>query len=156
MSELPQNVKVALQEIGELSALLYLHLTLQREGVKNWKVFRNYADEGCDIVLMGPRRQINLEVKSRQTLLVSRNPNQAQFTITKKEQESSQFVLAYWFNRATFFVVPTTDLARTTSNGTILYKFVARYSIAEETFTQSCRHYAHDWARILVAIHAKT
>ena len=70
MSELPQNLKTVLQEIGELSALLFLHMTIDREELDGWKVFRNYADEGCDLVLMGPERQINLEVKTRQSLLV--------------------------------------------------------------------------------------
>jgi hypothetical protein len=30
MSELSQNFKTALQEIGELSALLFIHMTLER------------------------------------------------------------------------------------------------------------------------------
>lgn len=106
MAEFTQNLKTALQEIGELSALLFIHMTIEREELNGWKVFRNYADEGCDLVLMGPGRQINLEVKTRQSLLVSGDPNQVQFTITKKEKESSRFVLAYWFNKATFLLFP--------------------------------------------------
>ena len=97
MNELPQNLKTALQEIGELSALLYLHMLIDEQCHKGWKVFRNYADEGCDLVLIGPGKQINIEVKSRQTLKVSKQPNFAHFTITKKEKESSHFVIAFWF-----------------------------------------------------------
>jgi Holliday junction resolvase len=104
-------------------------MTIEREELSGWKVFRNYASEGCDLVVMGPRAQINLEVKTRQSLLVSRQPNQVQFTITKKEKESSHFVLAYWFNRSTFFIVPTEELQETSSRGITLYKFTARYSV---------------------------
>ncbi len=153
MSELPQNLKTTLQEIGELSALLYLHLMLEKEEIKGWKVFRNYADEGCDLVLMGPKSQINLEVKTRQTIMVSRNPNQVQFTITKKERDSSRFVLAYWFNKSTFFIVPTSELKKTSSNGTELYKFHAAYSESNSDFTDSSRPYAHDWQRVIESIH---
>ena len=156
MSELPQNLKTALQEIGELSALLFLHMTITQEGLEKWKVFRNYADEGCDLVLMGPGHQINLEVKTRQSLLVSRQPNMVQFTITKKEKESSQFVLAYWFNKSTFFIVPTDELRETSSNGEPLYKFSARYSEVDCDFTDSCRSYAHDWGRIIEAINLRS
>jgi hypothetical protein len=152
MAQLPQNVKTMLKEIGELSAVLFLHLTLKHEGITRWKVFRSCADEGCDIVLMGPNRQINLEVKTRQSLSVSRNKNQVQFTISEKEKESSDFVLCYWFNKQTFFVVPSEDLSQTTSNGKPLYKFIARYSEQNDDFTGSCRQYAHDWLRIIEAI----
>jgi hypothetical protein len=148
MKELPQNLKTTLQEIGELSALLFLHLTIQREGLKGWKVFRNYADEGCDLVLMGPGRQIKLEVKTRQSLWVSRRPNSVQFTITEKEKECAQFILAYWFNRSTFFVVPTSDLRAVSSKGKVLYKFSAGYSEENTDFTDSCRCYVDDWLRI--------
>ncbi len=156
MGQLPQNLKTALQEIGELSALLFLHMTRDQEGLDRWKVFRNYTDEGCDLVLMGPSCQINLEVKTRQSLLVSRQPNMVQFTITKKEKESSQFVLAYWFNKSTFFIVPTEDLRETSSNGKTLFKFTARYSEVDTDFTNACKCYADDWARIVLAINEKS
>ena len=152
MSELPQNLKTVLQEIGELAALLLLHMTIESEGLKGWKVFRSYADEGCDLVLVGPGSQMNLEVKTRQSLSVSRRPNLVQFTITSKEKEASRFVLAYWFNRSTFFVVPTEDLLKTSSNGRPVYKFTARYSEKNKDFTDSCRCYADDWARVVEAI----
>lgn len=156
MSELPQNLKTTLQEIGESSALLFLHLTIEREGLTGWKVFRNYADEGCDLVLMGPGRQIRLEVKTRQTLVVSRHPNRVQFTITKKEKESSDFVLAYWFNRSMFFVVPTSELRQTSSNGKTLYKFSAAYSEGNSDFTDACRSYAGDWEAIAEAMRSES
>jgi hypothetical protein len=155
MSELPQNLKTVLQEIGELSALLFLHMTIDQKGFDGWKVFRNYADEGCDLVLMGPDCQINIEVKTRQSLLVSRHQNKVQFTITKKEKESSHFVLAYWFNRSTFFIVPTDDLHETSSNGKPVFKFTARYSEKDDDFTDSCKCYADDWTRIVEAIKEK-
>lgn len=152
MRQLPQNIKVILQEIGELSAVIFLHLTLEHEEITTWKVFRSCADEGCDIVLMGPDRQINLEVKTRQSLSIAGNKNQVQFTISKKEKESSHFVLCYWFNKQAFFVVPTEELCQTTSKGETLYKFTARYSEQNGHFSDACRHYAHDWCRIIEAI----
>jgi hypothetical protein len=127
-------------------------MLIKSEDIPGWKVFRNYADEGCDLVIMGPKSQINLEVKTRQTLMVSANPNHVQFSITKKEKESSKFVLAYWFNKSTFFVVPTEDLTKTSSNGTELYKFTSTYSEKDTDFTDGSRPYANDWERILKAI----
>lgn len=152
MGELPQNLKIALQEIGELSTLFYLHMLIDEQGHEGWKVFRNYADEGCDLVLMGPGKQINIEVKTRQTLKVSKEPNLAQFTITKKEKESLHFVIAFWFNKSTFFIVPTSELRETTSNDKVLYKFTARYSEQNLDFTDPSRPYANDWTRISEAI----
>jgi hypothetical protein len=152
MSELPQNLKTALQEVGELSSLIYLHLLIECKEHKEWKVFRNYADAGCDIVLMGPGKQINLEVKSRQTITASGNPNVCHFTVTPNERKSCQFVLAYWLNKETFFIVPTSDLKSVNSNGKVLYKFIAAYSESNLDFTDSCRHYAGDWAAISEAI----
>ena len=152
MKQLSQNLKTALQEVGELSALLYLHLLITDEGLDGWKVFRNYADEGCDLVILGHGRQINIEVKTRQTIAVAGDANTCHFTVTEKERNCSQFVLAYWFNRSTFFVVPAENLRPVSSNGTTLYKFVARYSEQNTDYADASRPYAHDWERIRQAI----
>jgi hypothetical protein len=149
MSELTQNLKTTLQEIGELSALLRICLLIKDVQLAKWKIFRNYSDEGCDLVLMGPQSQIKLEVKSRQTVLVSRNPNQVQFTITKKERDSAAFVIAYWFNRNAFFIVPTQELKATSSNGKVLYKFRAVFSVRNDDFFGECKQYYEDWGRIV-------
>jgi hypothetical protein len=152
MKQLSQNLKTALQEVGELSALIYLSLLITDENLEGWKAFRNYADEGCDIVIVGHGKQINIEVKTRQTIAVTEHENTCQFTVTEKERYSSQFLIAYWFNKSTFFIVPTEDLRPVKSNGDTLYKFVARYSEQNTDYTVSSRHYAHDWARISEAI----
>lgn len=152
MKQLSQNLKTALQEVGELSALLYLSLLIADEGVEGWKAFRNYVDEGCDIVIVGHGKQINVEVKTRQTIAVAGDENVCNFTVTEKERFSARFLIAYWFNRSTFFIVPTEDLRPVRSGGDTLYKFVARYSERNINYTDSSRRYAQDWARIIEAI----
>ena len=150
MKELPQNLKVVLQDVGEQKALLMLSLYLIKEELDDWSVFRNYLDDGCDLLLLGRGRKIKLEVKTRQSILVSKHSGkQVQFTVTKKERECAEFVLAYWLDRGAFFVVPTSDLTPTSSNGTPLFKFIARYSSLDDDYTDSCRHYYEDWERIL-------
>ncbi|GKS68149.1 hypothetical protein W03_01530 [Nitrosomonas sp. PY1] len=101
---------------------------------------------------MVPKKQINIEVKSRQTIIASGNPKVCNFTVTANERNSSQFVLVYWFNRSTFFIVPTSDLKPVNSNGKVLYKFVASYSDVNDDFTNSCRHYVDDWGVISEAM----
>ncbi len=61
--ELSQNLKALLQEIGESSALLQLCMRLHNNS--EWRVYRNYAEHGCDLVLIGPQKQIKIEVKTR-------------------------------------------------------------------------------------------
>lgn len=152
MKQLPQNLKAMLQEIGERTALLYLHLLIAEENLDGWRAYPNHLEAGCDIVLLGPARQLKIEVKTRQTLLVESQPNVAQFTISALERESCDFVLAYWFNRTTFFVVPASALQRVSSNGQPVYKFTARYSERDDDFTDGCRRYAGDWQRITDSI----
>lgn len=38
IKQLSQNLNTALQEIGELSAILYLSLLITDEGIEGWKV----------------------------------------------------------------------------------------------------------------------
>jgi hypothetical protein len=156
MKELPQNLKSVLQDVGEQKALLMLSMLLIKENLMDWSVYRNYLHDGCDLLLIGPRKKIKIEVKTRQSILVSKHMGkQVQFTITQKEQECSDFVMAYWFDKGKFFIVPTSDLRQTTSNGRPLFKFIAHYSRIEDDYTGGCHPYLEDWERILEVIRKK-
>jgi hypothetical protein len=50
--ELSQNLKNVLKELGEGAALLKLSIALYDK--PEWRVYRNYADDGCDLVVLGP------------------------------------------------------------------------------------------------------
>jgi hypothetical protein len=150
MKELPQNLKAVLQDVGEQKALLMLSLLLIKEGLADWSVFRNYLDDGCDLLLLSSSRKIKLEVKTRQSILVSKHSGvRVQFTVTKKERECADFILAYWLDRDAFFVVPASELKATSSNGKPLFKFIAHHSSFDHEFTSSSRPYYEDWERIL-------
>jgi len=150
---LPQNLKTVLQEIGELSALLFLYVEIAKRGITGWRVFRSYSDKGCDLILIGPSEtQIKLEVKTRQTMTTNRDQDRVQFSITESEKDSSDFLLAYWFNKRTFFIVPMDKLTKIKSKN---YTFSARYSKSDTDYTDSCRHYADDWERIFAIIDKK-
>lgn len=146
--ELTQNLKALLQEIGESSALLQLCMRLH--GNANWRVYRNYAEHGCDLVLVGPNKQIKIEVKTRQNVIKTREGrNTLHFTLTASERESAQFVIAYWFDRSAYFIIPTTDLIPAKSGPKTLYKFIAYYSNVKGDFTEHSKKYHEAWHYIL-------
>ena len=119
----------------------------------DWSVFRNYLDDGCDLLLLGRGRKKKNEVKTRQSVLVSKNSGvQVQFTVTRKERECADFILAYCLDRGAFFVVPASELTPTSSNGKPLFKIVARFSSYDDDYTSVSRPYHEDWERILEVV----
>lgn len=146
--ELSQNLKALLQEIGESSALLQLCMRLHEN--KHWRVYRNYAEHGCDLVLVGPGKQIKIEVKTRQNVIKTKEErNSLHFTLTASERDSAQFVIAYWFDRSSYFIVPTADLVPAKSGAKTLYKFIAYYSEKAQDFTEKSKTYLEAWHHIL-------
>jgi hypothetical protein len=146
--ELSQNLKVVLQEVGEGATLLRLSIALYDNPL--WRVYRNYAEDGCDIVILGPNQMIKVEVKTRQNIITA-NPDRRgiHFTLTEKEKEAADFVIAYWFDRSAFFVVPTSQLSRVRSNDKLLYKFIPYFSEKDGDYTAPSKLFHERWDLIL-------
>jgi len=147
--ELSQNLKAVLQEVGEGAALLQLSIALYDDS--RWRVYRNYAEDGCDIVILGPnQKMIKVEVKSRQNI-ITENPDRRgiHFTLSEKEKEAADFVIAYWFDRSAFFIVPTSKLSKTRNNEKWAYKFIPYFSEKDGDYTPPSKQFYERWDLIL-------
>lgn len=154
MPELSQNLKTVLQEVGEGAVLIQLAIRIRE--LRGWTIYKNYAEDGCDIVIQ-PTKQRNtvkrplfIEVKTRQALLTARrHRNAMQFSITANERDACDFVVAYWFERNAFFVVPRNSLRRTRAGDKVLYKFIAYWSDRANQFTAASESYRDRWDLVL-------
>ncbi|TLD71478.1 hypothetical protein FEM03_08100 [Phragmitibacter flavus] len=152
--ELTQNLKALLQDIGESSALLQLCMRLHESA--DWRVYRNYAEHGCDLVLIGNGKTIKIEVKTRQNVIKKQaNRTTLHFTLTESERNSAQFVIAYWFDRAAYFVLPTSALKPSRSKTKTLYKFIAYCSNVVNDFTDFSKGCHEAWHYIMDETKAK-
>ncbi len=143
-NELSQNLKAVLQEVGENAVLLRLSIEFYNK--KHWRVYRNYAEDGCDIVVVGLKKTIKVEVKSRQKLIASKNDRRnVHFILTENEKKAADFVVGYWFDRSSFFVIPTSKLTKTNAGGKVVYRFVAYYSDKLADFTPPSKKYLESW-----------
>lgn len=153
MSELSQNYKALLQEVGE--GAVVISLAVRMESKTGWTLFKNFTEHGCDLVLQ--RRdsnhevnQVKLEVKTRQNVLTKRKHRGAlHFTVTPNERDSSDFVVAYWFDRHAFFIVPTSELKPVNVGDGITYKFIAYWSEPQKRFTDESEKWRERWDLIL-------
>lgn len=153
MAQLSQNLKALLQEVGEGAVLISLAVRMQDK--LGWTLFKNFTESGCDLVLQRldsnhDISQIKIEVKTRQNVVTDRkNRNAVHFTVTANERNSCDFVVAYWFDKHAFFVLPTEALKPTKSNGGDVYKFIAYWSDAQSCFTESSQQWLERWDLIL-------
>ena len=150
--QLSQNLKALLQDVGEGAVLMNLALRLY--GHPEWRVFRNYAEAGCDLLLLRTAedrksKQIKVEVKTRQNVLTDRaSKNAVHFTLSQSERDSADFLVAYWFERNDFFVVPTNKLHPINASGKKVFKFIA-YLKADGTYNESTNSALGKWDLIL-------
>jgi len=149
---LPQNLKAVLQHLGEEAALLNLSMRLLNK--PQWRVFRNYTESGCDLLLLGPNKQLlKIEVKTRQSQITKRRQkNRVQFTLSEAEQKASNFLVAYWFEHNAFFIVPTNKLKQVRSDKKKLYKFIAYFSSVDNKFTKKSESFLNKWETIIQRI----
>ncbi len=154
MQELSQNLKAVLQDVGEGAVLIHLAILLRE--VPGWTIYKNYAEAGCDIVIQhaDPRRtsakSVFVEVKTRQGLLTKRrHRNTTHFTVTKNERDACDFLVAYWFERNAFFIVPRDELTPTKAGAKLVYKFVAYWSDKQSKFTDRSEAFLDRWDIIL-------
>lgn len=122
---IPQNIKDAIKDIGELSCIFYLYYHFSEAG---WSVYRNYDEKGYDILLLNRKedKKIKIEVKTRQRVISSqKNRNRTtHFTLSQIEKEEADYLIALWLEYNLFFIVPTKALRETTSKGKKLFKFI--------------------------------
>lgn len=129
--KLPQNILTILQDIGENSVLFHLYLLTKGT---DWTVYKNLGDKGCDLILQRetPSRKdnnkIRIEVKTRQkyyTTSKKKNADrQAQFFLSKNEYDSCDFLVAFWFDKNAYFIVPKTELKPAGTKNR--YRFIVR------------------------------
>jgi hypothetical protein len=153
MSELSQNYKALLQEVGE--GAVVISLAVRMADKPGWTLFKNFTEHGCDLVLQRrdsnhETNQVKIEVKTRQNILTKRvNRGALHFTVTPKERESADFLVAYWFDRHTFFIVPSAELKPVKVHDGVAYKFIAYWSEKQGCFTADSDQWRDRWDLIL-------
>lgn len=153
MKQLPQNLKAVLQDIAEDSVLLRLSMLLVEK--PGWKVYRSYAEDSCDIVLRrthgrarpGYRKELRIEVKARQNMVTERKGQQMHFTVSKAERESCHFLVAFWFERGDYFVVPKKELKPASKAGKS-FCFVVNLLKKTNDYNKPGKKFRNRWDRI--------
>ncbi|PWU14390.1 MAG: hypothetical protein C5B50_17585 [Verrucomicrobia bacterium] len=157
--QLPQNLKRLLQDIGEGAVLLQLSIRLLNH--PQWRVFQNYTEAGCDLVLVRSShntlgRQIKIEVKTRQNIVTDRrNKNAVHFTLSEAERDASDFLVAYWLDQNDFFVVPRDELMATWNGTKRVYKFIAYLSPRTQKYNEHTAKFCNNWDAIIEATKAE-
>ena len=145
----PQNIKTAIKDIGELSCIFYLYYYFSDSG---WSVYRNYDEKGYDILLLNRKedRKVKIEVKTRQRIMSSqKNANRTtHFTLSKIEKEEADYLVALWLEHNMFFIVPTAVLKQTLSNGKKLFKFIVTLD-KEKRVNPEAQKYLGKWEQII-------
>lgn len=149
--KLPQNIQNLLMEIGEKSVLFKLFL-LTKEN-PDWEVYHNLNDTGYDLILLKKQtsKRVRIEVKTRQRLYTTSDEKKKRivhYTITKNEYENSDFIIAYWFEKNYYFIVPISGLSETSSNGVPVYKFIVREKV-DGDIDENSKQYLDKWGLLL-------
>lgn len=149
--KLSQNMQHLLMEIGEKSVLYRLCL-LTKDTDRD--VYQNLSEAGCDLPLIcrsDPSTKLLVEVKTRQRLFTTanwKNERIIQFTASDNEYVSCDFIMAYWFDRNAYFIVPKGDLRATSANGVRKWKFIVR-ARADGSFDSRSERFLNAWDLIL-------
>ncbi len=84
-------------------------------------------------------------MKTRQNLLTDRkSKNGVHFTVSQAERDSADFLVAYWFDRNDFFVLPTSQLSEVNSGNKKVYKFIA-YLKVDGTYNEKTQAALNRW-----------
>ncbi len=137
-------------DIGEKAVLFRLYLLLMD---KPWNVFYNLYEPGCDIILMHEKsnKVLKIEVKTRQRLYTTGKNKNFKFQLTENEYQNINFLIAYWFEKNLYFIVPKEELKRTTSHGTPLY-YIPIYEKADGTINEAINIFNDRWDLIKKAL----
>ena len=137
---------------------MLLHLSIRLLSRPEWRVFKNYTESGCDLVIVRNThnalgRQIKIEVKTRQNLVTDRrNQNGVHFTLSQAERDASDFLVAYWLDRNSFFVVPRDELRPVNNGNKKSYKFIAYFSTRSGEYTEHSARFLNQWDSIMNAL----
>lgn len=103
-------------------------------------------------MFMKGSQEIKIEVKTRQRLYTTSKEKQkgiTHFTVTQNEYENCDFIIAYWYEKNYYFVIPKEDLRKTSSNGKSVYKFIVREKSNGEIDDNSL-NYLDKWEQIIL------
>jgi len=107
IEKIPHNIGALTRDIGEQQVLL--RLALFAHANKKWQVYRNVNQKGYDILLVkkGSRKRIAIEVKTRQHIFTtSKNQKVIRFYVTPGEYKACDFLVGYFLDRDSFYIVP--------------------------------------------------
>lgn len=159
----PQNISALLSEIGEKMVLFKLYqLTHENDDIE---IFKNYSESGYDIGIRDSitGEKVKIEVKTRQRLITTsseNNKNNCQFTLTKNEKESADFLIGYWLDFNIFFIVPTSQLTSVKSNKKDIYKYVVnKYKNPkniEQIYSKNSKDFYENWNSINELLNKKS
>lgn len=158
-----QNISDLIGEIGERMALFKLYKLTHTQ--KHLEIFKNYSDSGYDIGIRNSNtgKKVKIEVKARQHLVTTtaeKSKNSCHFTLTENEKNSADFLIGYWLEHNSFFIVPTRELNQSKSKGKLLYKhIVTKYKKPKDEvsiYSDASMQFFNNWTAILNFIHTKT
>lgn len=159
----PQNISALIGDIGEQMVLFKLYVLTHNK--KHLEIFKNYSDSGYDIGIRNSKtgKKVKIEVKTRQHLVTTaaeKKKNSCHFTLTANEKNSAEFLIGYWLEHSSFFIVPTSELNQSKSNGKLLYKhIVTKYKKPKNEssiYSEASMAFYENWKAILNFINAKT
>lgn len=154
----PQNIKSLISTVGEGLALFNLYLLVHQN--EDLEIFKNYSDSGYDIGIRNNKtgKKVKIEVKTRQNLLIDKTEsrhNSCHFTLTENEYNCCDFMVGYWLDYNSFFIVPKDQLKETKSKTKKLYKFIlSRLKAGKkgEEFSKHAMENFNGWNLLLTSV----
>lgn len=149
--KLPQNILTLLQDIGENLTLFNLYLLTKDT---SWTVYKNLGDKGCDIILQhnnntlpNNKGKIKIEVKTRQrrytTSKRERSKSIIHLSLSPNEYKHCDFVIGYWQDRNTFFIVPKNKL-KPGGKTKKIYRIIIGQN-KDGSFSKNAQHFHENW-----------
>ena len=155
--KISQNVKTLIGEIGERMSLFRLYHTISKH--EKLEIYKNYTENGYDLGIIyrdsKKEKKVKIEVKTRQHLITTTNKKHiCHFTISKNEKERADFLIAYWLEWNSFFIVPMkSDEIKERKN---VFQFTVRKmreKDAEKLFSNNAIPYLENWNALLEFIY---
>lgn len=152
--KVPQNISSLIGEIGEQMVLFKLfELTHAQEHLE---IFKNYSESGYDIgIRISPDKKVRIEVKTRQHLVTTtaeKNKNTCHFTLTANEKDNADFLIGYWIDHNSFFIVPISELKPAKNNGKLVYKHIVtklKTKNEKNIYSNASMPFLENWTAIL-------
>lgn len=152
----PQNIQELVGEIGE--RLVLFNLFAEAHERPYLEIFKNYSESGYDIGIHNHRtkKKVKIEVKTRQRrITTNRDPYDAHFTLTQNERDNADFLVGYWLEHNSYFIVPINELDEMRNgkhkDGTprFVHKHIVRKSSVTGEYTDKSIPWLNSWNLIL-------